>query len=98
MGAPFTLKMWPPCDFRSALSPAKSESVYPTRGDTSVEVVLGKTSLTSAVALRYQRTRFAAVRWTGWGFTLYRLSAMTVNAISGRVLIAAYIRLPTIDR
>ena len=61
MGAPYTLKMWPPYHFRSALSPAKSESGYPTRGDASVEVVLGKTSLASAVALRYRRTRFAAV-------------------------------------
>jgi len=62
MGAPYTLKIWPPCDFRSALSPAKSESVYPTRGDASVEVVLGKTSLTLAVAFRYRTTRFATVR------------------------------------
>ena len=63
MAAPYTLKMWPPCDIPSALSPAKSESVYLTRGGASVKVVLGKTSLTSAVALRYRRTRFAAVRW-----------------------------------
>ena len=46
MGALYTLKMWPPCNFRSPLSPAKSQSVYPTRGDASVEVVLGKMSLT----------------------------------------------------
>jgi len=61
-GAPYTMKMWSPCDFQSALSPAKSESVYPTRGDASVKLLLGKMSLTSAVALRYRRTHFAAVR------------------------------------
>jgi len=43
MGAPYTLKLWPPCNFRSALSLAKSESVYLTSGNASVEVVLGKT-------------------------------------------------------
>ena len=63
MGALYTLKTWPPCDFGSTLLPAKSESGYPTRGGISVEVVLEKTSLTSAVALRYRRTHFAAVGW-----------------------------------
>ena len=53
-------------------------------------------NLRSAVPLRYRRARLAAVMCPVLGLELYRQRAATVNAISGRVASATYIREPKI--